>query len=48
MSKEKKIKTEQKEQVQDKIKTVKKSSYSKKKKNKKKYIKWNCLCSIDF
>ena len=34
MSKEKKIKTEQKTEV-EKVKTVKKSSYSKKKKNKK-------------
>ena len=26
----------------------KKSSYSKKKKRKKEYFKWNCLCSIYF
>ena len=35
MSKENKIKTEQKDQKQDKVKSVKKSSYSKKKKIKK-------------
>ena len=35
MIKEKKVKTEQKDQVQEKVKTVKKSSYSKKKKIKK-------------
>tara|TARA_B100000965_G_scaffold373156_1_gene363368 strand:+ start:411 stop:863 length:453 start_codon:yes stop_codon:yes gene_type:complete len=35
MNKDKKIKTEQKDQSEDKIKTIKKSSYSKKKKIKK-------------
>ena len=37
MNKDKKIKTEQKDQSEDKIKTIKKSSYSKKKKLKRIY-----------
>ena len=39
-------KTENKEQNKDNITKSKKSTYSKKKKNKKKYFEWYCLCSI--
>ena len=43
---EKKVK---KDQVEEKpLKVVKKSTYSKKKKIKKKYFKWYCLCTINF
>ena len=43
-----KTKIENKSDDQAKVKTSKKSSYSKKKKGKKKYFKWHCLCSVNF
>ncbi len=47
MAKNEKIDNKDKDQGQEKlVKTLKKSSYSKKKKIKKKYIKRYCLCSI--
>ena len=46
MNKDKKINAEQKDQV-EKVKAIKKSTYSKKKEGKKKYFKRNSLCSIN-
>ena len=38
---------DKKDQIKDTTeKKIKKSSYSKKKKNQKKYFNWNCLCTI--
>ena len=48
MSKEKKIKTETSDQTVEKSKSIKKSTYSKKKESKKNYFEWYCLCAVNF
>ena len=47
MSKSEKVENNDKK-VEKSLKKSVKSSYSKKKKIKKKYFEWNCLCTINF